>query len=150
MGEYPGPLIKDPEEIKNLSEFALFYHINRFWYDYNWLMYRWYTGRSMALEPGFVEDVNEVIYAKYYCIEQTKKFGLNPRTFVEGRVYGLSEDFLKWYCFYKNFLKNTLTTEERTTLLHAWDTGDTIPEFLPSGDWQNYEVTPEEREDLQS
>ncbi len=142
LGIDPGPLIKDPEKIKELSQIELYYQITRYeilgtaiFFNYNY-----YKDKPEAHKKAMFE----VLHAVTYCEYQTKKFGTDVVGAEENKDFDWGINYFKWYLFHEHFVRE-LSSEDKDLFERAMKTGENIERFTPKEDWRNYKLTREDK-----
>lgn len=139
-GKDPGPCIKDPESIKDLSEIELCLQIRSFDYLAWFVMHQTYEGRTRISDDEAVDIQKKYFLARDYCVYQTKRFGTGVEGYEEGKPLSIGEDFFKWYGFFKSYIDN-MSQSEYDSLQQAIKKGKSLKKFLPKGNWRDYELS---------
>lgn len=129
FGIYPG-IIKDTSEVDNYDEIDLYFMID----SIGGMI--WRLNHDMA--DGRIErvDLTGYQYAIEYCLNQTRKFGVELDEPTPGKHMETTDSYRAWYSFYNNHFKNVLTDDEWDEFQRRKNCGEDYSKFLPKGDWR--------------
>lgn len=136
-GIYPGCCA--PEDIANLSEVDLYFHIDAMG-EYIWrCQHEMYHGRMKKV------DLTDAQYALEYMVYQTTRFGVElPEPAIDKHIIA-TPAYHAWYKFYSNHFKNVLTDEQWNEFQIAMNQGEDVSAFMPSGRWKDLLEKPVEK-----
>ncbi len=137
----PGPLIEDPERIKNLSAIELYYHIDKYYkrafgVNFDFSNGNYYQGNQKAFE----KDLQAATSAYFFCIDQTRKFGTGVGRPKEGEEFDWGIEYFRWEKFHANFIRE-IPSEKRDLFKQAMETGEGVEMFQPKEDWRDYKLS---------
>ena len=126
----PGNL-KDPEEIKSMSELDLYLMIESMG------AFIWRCNHDMADNRMEYVDLTEYNYAQEILVYQTTRFGVELAEPEMGKHIEPTESYYAWYKFYSNHFRYTLTDEEWDAFQDARRNGEDVSQYMPAGDWRD-------------
>jgi hypothetical protein len=107
-----------------------------------WFMQHQIRHGNIPIEQAdeVMEGVKQDYLARQFCFLQTAKFGTDARISEVSGMVDTGPLLTKWFAFYNSHFKQTLTEDEFNTYMEARKNGEDVSEYLPKGDWRDYEV----------
>jgi hypothetical protein len=89
------------------------------------------------MTDGIGQDLIDAQYAIEYAVLKTKRFGVEIPEPKETEHVARTESYNKWFRWWNNYFKRTLTNEQWLDFECLYNTGKDISHYRPEGSWEN-------------